>query len=361
MRILYFFVFVLFLFQPFAALSESWELAKTGEYQAIYPLADEAAPNFLAYKEQAGNKTISLLKISDNKLSVVGETSAFGNPWEACTVNIGSIKGYAVAYGYGRGNLQAPISVFLYDDKLSNPKLIFEVTSERSEIKFLRQVGNSQVGKGQVGSALNINYFDSKYYTTLVKLESSEIGKPWKQTKLQQVRLGTSTVVAGQTLFLGRPYGDKQGQDGDVLMFEGGKQTTLPTYRGVNAMLSLEPSSSRPNLIIADGWQQRYAELAEGRISLLTYDAKAKRYSLELLDRILTQFQFSRLLRVGANVLAVGNSAAFVFRSDKNWERVDFYAQTQTANAFYALPVVDTSSKLKIVVLDGELKLFDSP
>ena len=195
-------------------------------------------------------------------------------------------QGYVVATGAGRGELDAPIRLWLYvvDGGAVRKAKVFERPSERSQVTQLAW----DSGK------LWVTFFESKYMTKTGYFVPRD-GAEWSFTEVFSTRLGTSVDVAGATLVIGRPYGDVQGQDGDVLLFESGKQVVLPSYRGVRNIRILA-GERVPRILVADGWHQNYGQFAQARISLLQRDPVSGRYALQLVHRDERQYEYTRLM-----------------------------------------------------------------
>jgi hypothetical protein len=257
--------------------------------------------------------------------------------------------GIAVATGQGRGDLTAPIRITLYDATGANPRTVFEQAGERSQLSFLKWVD----GK------LWATYFESKYITkTGFFLPSTTF--PWVFKEVKSVRLGDAVDVLGDSVIIGRPYGDVQGQDGDISLLKGEEQLELPSYRGVRSVLAFNGPSSQ-EIVIGDGWHQNYGQNAQARLSWLKKDSESGRYALQLIDHDTTQYNFSKLktVELGGStfIAALGNKQLAVYGPRPTWRKSILYTRTEEENYFDFVPLDSDSNGAWFLVLNKGLHL----
>lgn len=174
------------------------------------------------------------------------------------------------------------------------------------------------------------------------------------------MRLGDAVDVYGDSVVIGRPYGDVQGQDGDLFLIEKGKETLLPSYRGVRAVaLFGEPLA--PKIAVGDGWHQNYGQLAQGRLSLLMKDGVTNRYSLTLIDRDSKQYGFSKIVPLVKNgkqhLAALGNKTLVVYGPDPEWSKVDVYTRASEERPFDFVVATTSGSEVEFLVVDGGIRV----
>ncbi|MFN9944510.1 MAG: hypothetical protein ACK56I_34085, partial [bacterium] len=196
-------------------------------------------------------------------------TTVQGNVWQVTA----SPTQYVVATGMGRAALDAPIRVLSFTKDLKSSREVFSLSSERAEVPFLKWLN----AKG-APSKVAIAFFESKYITKIGLLEPTE-NTAWRFEEVSSLRMGTAVDVHGSYMVVGRPYGDIQGQDGDLVLLKDGARELLPSYRGVRAV-RLVGDPDDPSIFIGDGWHQNYGQLAQGRVSLLRKDTKTGKYAL---------------------------------------------------------------------------------
>ena len=315
----------------------------SADYAGVFTLdASFAAYSATSRRVDIFNRNVNALKKAS--FMVMGQVGALTE----------TPLGIAVATGQGRGDLTAPIRITLYDADGNNPRVVFEQGSERSQVSSLKWVD----GK------LWATYFESKFITrTGCFLPSTKF--PWAFTELKMMRLGDAVDVLGDSVIIGRPYGDVQGQDGDVRLLNGKEEIELPSYRGVRSVLAFNGPSS-PEFVIGDGWHQNYGQNAQARISWLKKDNESGKYALQLLDHDASQYNFSKLKSVvlggSTCIAALGNKQLIVYGPRPAWNRSIVYTRANEENYFDFAPLGTDSNGAWIVVLDNGLHLvhFDN-
>ncbi len=267
---------------------------------------------------------------------------------------------YVIATGMGRGDLTPPIRVHTLDKhglgrSRSALKVVYERVSERPQVTQLRECG----GKVLIG------LFESKYNTVIGELvpSSAAAGGQWRFSEKVQLRMGDSFDCIGDALVVGRSYGDSQGQDGDLLLIQpSGERTLLPSYRGVRGVESIG-SDSEPMVIIGDGWHPNYGEMAQGRISLVKKRSGESRFALELIDRDLKNFNFTkfRSVRVAAKqfLVALGSSQIILYEDlFGSANKREVYTQVGKSHLLDFAVGVIADGELAIVVADEGLHII---
>ena len=253
-----------------------------------------------------------------------------------------------IAEGMGRKNLTAPLRVLAIQGDGSQ-EVAFEHNGERNQASYLRFVN----GK------LWITYFESKYMTRSGYCEFAKSTK-CSFVEVARMRLGDAVDVYGDSVVIGRPYGDVQGQDGDLFLIEKGKETLLPSYRGVRAVAFFgEPSA--PKIAVGDGWHQNYGQLAQGRLSLLMKDGVSNRYSLTLIDRDSKQYGFSKIVPFvkdgKQHLAALGNKTLVVYGPEPEWAKVDLYTRISEDRSFDFVAAATSGGDVEFVVVDGGVRI----
>lgn len=260
--------------------------------------------------------------------------------------------GYAYATGTTRSDADHPIRVHIVSPNRLADQVAFEYSGERNQVTGL--VWNQ--GK------LWIDFFESKYFSKIGYLTpSAKTGVSWRFTEIARLRMGDSFDCLGDTLVVGRSYGDQQGEDGDLLLFRKGVQELLPSYRGVRAVrLFGDPAS--PTIVIADGWHANYGQVAQARISILRKRAGEGRYALEILDRDGANYGFSRLfvfeLRGSRRIAALGNSTLNLYSQTPAglWTKEVLYTRSNLSAMLDAAPARIGNADTVFVVQDGTLR-----
>ena len=315
------------------------QLPGTEGVTAVFGLGSRLA----AFDPQAGKLTLFEAK---GEGLVPGASAAVGeNVWQVAETS----QGYLVATGVGRYSLSAPIQLRLFSKDLSSSRVVFQPQSERAEVTFL----------SSVGAKVWVAFFDSKYTTKIGFLTPASSGL-WPFTEVASLRLGTAVDVRGDLVVVGRPYGDEQGQDGDLLLFRNGARETLPSYRGVRSVRFFG-DAARPSIAIGDGWHQNYGQFAQGRLSILSESPSSGRYALELIDRDESQYSFSKIFELPLNgkrhLVALGPKAVDVYGPEGEWKRHQAYSRPAEDTIMDAAPLAADGGKTLLVVADKGLRV----
>lgn len=320
------------------------------EIDSIYPLPDLAdEPCLLAYSHS--DKQLRLLCVRTGRLEKVARATTPGNVSAAAVYKGSGAPRIAVAFGMGRGDLTPPLTVYLYDSRLKNPVKIFDRLTERSQATFL----------GERNGKLYLGFFESKYITALGALTPAETGA-WPFVEQRKIRLGMNVEVVGDQFIVGRPYGEVQGQDGDVLMFpKSGPPQPLPTYRGVSSIRTLGGNPEQPDILVGDGWHQNYGQFAQARLSLLRYHTDTARYGLENLGIVPDAWAINRIYALDddlSRIILVTNNAVVRVSNKGAWDPIVLVKQTDPNKVFEAFPLRGKKGEDFLVVSDGKISLY---
>lgn len=288
------------------------------------------------------NKTLKLYKENNEKLETVKEITLDHFLWKLCLFESDGEKKIAVALGYGRNDLEAPIKVYLYDKNLENEKLIYEVKSPRSQITFLEQVG----------SQLYINYFNSKYFTVLGSLKQVTNDK-WYFSKITDIRLGSNVSIDGENILFARPYKDPDGTDAEnILLDKNMNITNIPSFRGARSGIFTDiDNDGKKEILLGDGWHQNYGKLAEPRLSIVKFNEKTKQYDLTMISNIKGQISIEKIIPFKIKnttfVLTAGEKFVELYEPQNDWKRTRIFENTSSSlDVTYAV----LNGKPKIVV-----------
>jgi len=273
-------------------------------------------------------------------------------PMEGTVTAVASIPtGYAVATSMGREHPTAPARVVAFTGDNSQSRVVFERSGERNQI-------NAVIWRDE---KLWINFFASKYITTIGYLIPTNDG-PWTFHELASIRMGDSLDVVGDLAFVGRSYGDTQGQDGDLTLLRGAERTLLPSYRGVRSVRVVGDATNH-KVFIGDGWHMNYGQLAQARLSVLSKRKEDARYSLQIIDYDKTATDFRRLqpLRSAGRdyIVALGSSSVVMYdQLGGSPKRVLYDGDPQAALIDVAVSQILPERGL-VVVADRGLRVFE--
>ncbi len=259
--------------------------------------------------------------------------------------------GYAVATGMGIDAPTAPMRVFFFSINGATGRVVFERAGERNQITSLRWNGEK----------LWISFFSSKYLTTIGYLTPTA-GGPWSFTETASIRMGDSLDVVGDLVFVGRSYGDIQGQDGDLLLLTGGNRTVLPSYRGVRSVRVVGDVSNH-QVYIGDGWHMNYGQLAQGRLSVLSRRPGDLRYSLQILDYDAETTEFRKLLPFHSSgrdyIGAVGSSSVIIYDQRGAVAKRVLYRQASSDKFLDGAVIQVSPEKALVVIADHGLQAYE--
>lgn len=269
-----------------------------------------------------------------------------------CLYQSNGKKQIVVALGHGKRDLNAPIKVLLMDNNLKNEKTIFEVQSERSDIPFIKQVNDD----------IYISYFDSKYYTKFGKLVKNN-NDSWNFTEIKRIRLGMNVDMDTENVVFARPYEDNDNHLKEVILLNKNNDIiSLPSFRGTRAVAFADIDGDEQNeILIADGWHQDYGNLAEARLSLLTFNSATNNYDLKLIDKNDGQYSIEKIIPFTSNnnlyILAVGMKYIDLYEPKNNWKETRIATKQgsiiQNFNAIFA----SLNGKPRIVMFDKTLEV----
>lgn len=315
---------------------------------AVFGLSDEVA----TFEPQSGK--LSILSVVGGSLQERASTTVQGNVWQVTA----SPTQYVVATGMGRVALDAPIRVLSFTKDLKSSREVFSFSSERAEIPFLKWLD----AKG-APSKVAIAFFESKYVTKIGLLEPLE-SATWRFEEVSSLRMGTAVDVHGSYIVVGRPYGDIQGQDGDLVLLKERERELLPSYRGVRAV-RLVGDTDNPSIFIADGWHQNYGQLAQGRVSLLRRDTETGKFALQIIEKDNTQYGFSKfvdfMLDGKRHVAALGPTQIVVYGPEGIWKRTTVYSRAQEDSMMDMALVTNDGSRAWFAVVDKGVRLVSFP
>ncbi len=328
---------------PVATLAEEADTARVLNEGAVEPL--------ILISSDA-QKKLQLFSFKNGAATKVAEGTSLGHIWAATLFGSGKDAQVLVAYGLGRGDLNAPLRLVSYSMSLANETTIYTFPTERSQMNYLK------ADEGHVTAA----YFVSKYETETGRLTPVSSNN-WRYEKAQSVRMGTSVAASGDLLMIGRMYGDVQGQDGDLLLKKGKDGLrTLPSYRGVSSLSFYRGNGPAAQLLIGDGWHSNYGQLAQGRLSLLTPISGTDRYSLDLLHIFPGSYAVNRISPSGTApadpVILATNNHLITALPGASWTFKDLYTQQNTNAVFDAQFVAKSGATIFVLISDGKISLY---
>ena len=213
------------------------------------------------------------LLVLDGQGKVRARTAAEGWPQVLLVADLSGTGRAEILAGWGtsRKRLKATARLLRYrmQGRSLNGELVLEPTTTRAQFA---DIALERAGKDW---SVLLAHFTGKYMVRHLRLrpgdKTEELGS-WRMA----MSLAPAEVPGPGGLFVGRLYGDALGQDGDAFVWQGGKKLPVSTTRGVGAVAAADlDGDGNPELLICDGWAQRYA--AEGRALLnqAVWDGKA--------------------------------------------------------------------------------------
>lgn len=182
-----------------------------------------------------------------------------------------------VAWGMGRGKMQAPITVSALDPLSGAQRQVWSYKGGRSQVVSMEWVEVDQDPEPE----LMIAHFVNKYHTRRVILDQLTASAPVEDVTAQ-IRMGTSWALAnldqslGLEEVIGRVYGDAKGEYGDLSVrpFKRDRKAlsldqVIATERGVKHLAYLPEVSE--GLLFSDGWVAAYGKKAKAKLKRLRW------------------------------------------------------------------------------------------
>ena len=221
-----------------------------------------------------------------------------------------------VAWGVGRGYLQAPLTLIAHDPQTGAERArLGEWRGARSQVAHL----SLEELDGVPPIDLAFARYQDKYMVQLAPLLAGATEVPARPALVRRMLSGLAwgDLDGDQRLdrFEGRVYGDQRGEYGDLWVRWGhGGLLKVPVDRGVRALLFRDEAEG-PALYFADGWVARYGREARAQLSRLRW--RAGRPQVERLAEIagdFTLFSLHEYRDAGrSTIIARGSKAIYRF------------------------------------------------
>ncbi|HTR50572.1 MAG TPA: VCBS repeat-containing protein [Kofleriaceae bacterium] len=173
--------------------------------------------------------------------------------------------------------------------------------------------------------AVLVAYYDSKYIVHSA-LARQAPGGAWTLTDVASIRMAVGYAYAGRELAVARVYGDDLHVDGDAFILHAdGTRAAIPTTRGARAIAAGDSDGDgKPELFLADGWHENYAQLARGLVTWAHLDGSAPH--AELIEDLAGEYTAGKLVAADLDgdgkveLVSNGNKYVRVFkRSGAGW------------------------------------------
>jgi hypothetical protein len=169
-----------------------------------------------------------------------------------------------VAWGVGRGHLDAPLVLEALDPKTGAATELWRNAGERNECAHLSIADVDRDGKPDLAFA----YYSSKYF-----VKARNIKANGQLVEGPEVRMATSRAYADldgdgkADEIVGRVYGDDKNVPGDLKVDFGKGPVQVPTENGVRSLVvAALGGEARPSLYFCDGWVANYGKEAHARV-----------------------------------------------------------------------------------------------
>jgi hypothetical protein len=199
-----------------------------------------------------------------------------------------------VAWGVGRGHLEAPLVLESIDPATGQATEIWRHQGERNECAHLSVADVDRDGQPELAFA----YYASKYFVKTRHFEGN--GESSEGT---EVRMATSRAFGDldgdgrPDEVIGRVYGDDKGQPGDLRADLGKGAVPVPTDNGVRSItVAAVGDEKQPSLYFADGWVANYGKEAKARLKRARF--RGGKVEVETLGESSDEFTFFALTPV---------------------------------------------------------------
>ena len=186
-----------------------------------------------------------------------------------------------LAYGMTKTQRDAPINLVALrlQGKSGNHKrvatLLYHAESPRPQVVGLLLADLTGTSRPEILLA----HYDSKYFVSSYILSLRKGHDPVSgilpARKSARIRMGTSWA-AGKlpgkpkaNIFVGRPYGEKKLDPGDIFLLSGRNRIPITSKLGVRSVAFGDGDGDRkPEVYFGDGWHYDYGKKARGRLSV---------------------------------------------------------------------------------------------
>lgn len=200
-----------------------------------------------------------------------------------------------VAWGLGRGHLQAPLKLQAHDVQTGEAELLWRTQGARNECAHLSIADVNGDGRPDLAFA----YYADKYHVRTHHILSQGQAEEGPQTRMASSRFYADLDGDGRVdEIVGRVYGDALGQAGDLTVYlhraQGPLAVAVPTHNGVRALTVAQlAGDARPTLYFADGWVSDYGKRAQARVQRARWNGRD--FDVQLLSEQPDEFTFFEL------------------------------------------------------------------
>lgn len=207
-----------------------------------------------------------------------------------------------VAWGMGRGYLQAPLVIGLIDPKTGQMLEIFNQPGERTQAVHLQVLDLN----GDQENDLAFAYFQDKYFVKTQHWLANQapianwfLNSPMRMaTTFLYADLGDSVISE----LVGRVYGEEKGEFGDLELRAKGRKKQIPLEKGLKQLYfgqvthSAQNPSTRKYLLMSDGWVANYGKKAKATLKEIRFENN--RIQVEVLGESVGEYTFFDFLPV---------------------------------------------------------------
>ncbi|MEZ4464116.1 MAG: VCBS repeat-containing protein [bacterium] len=194
-------------------------------------------------------------------------------------VDLGAGPRLYVAWGVGRGFLQAPLVLQAHDPATGAATEVWRNEGQRNEAADLGVADVDGDGRRDLAFA----WFTSKYMVRTRHLTAAG-----GVVEGPEIRMATSHAFGDldadgkPDAIVGRVYGDAKGEPGDLTVyFGGGEVVKVPVEQGVKALaVGRIGDDPRDTLYVSDGWVADYGKSARARLSRVTFTGRTPKVDL---------------------------------------------------------------------------------
>lgn len=155
---------------------------------------------------------------------------------------------FLFATGFGKGAREAVSQLYALDS--SGIQKLWERDGERNQITSLTER-------------------DGEIFLSIFT-EGTMVSGGWLKEELESLgefKMGMAQEPLGDSLVVGRLYGDQPRSFGDLRIKTGAQETFLPVFRGVKSLLVHDVNQDNIlDILVSDGWHYQYASQAKGRV-----------------------------------------------------------------------------------------------
>jgi hypothetical protein len=219
------------------------------------------------------------------------------------------------AFGAGSSRRDAPLTIERIDLAGGGAETLWQWTGERNETTHLSITDSDNDGHPDLVFA---------HFITKFEVQERHVAGDGGVVDDSRARMALSRAFGdfdGDGTVdeaVGRLYGDVATSPGDLSVHMGGRTVSVPTERGVRAIVIRQPKPGRGEIYFSDGWDADYGRVARAQLKLARWNGE--RFDVETIGRSGDEYTFYQLFAIDGPgerraIIARGNVRVTIFEA----------------------------------------------